>query len=273
MRKLILTFASSVVASAVFANIPPSNIATSTVAGSSVQESAVRESAVAESLAAESTVAASTVADSTLSIYEAWADAMNRPTAFPGEAVEFTAPVEPGMIQLDDPANWESLRHQAITLRLAGRTVYLAYSPYRKSMEMFELKEVLAALSELAPYCDGFAPAYRRSGAHYLEISRNLAALFCRTVREANPSIQLLGEAYFGELNSGENGYGVSVFTFPGCSALLGVNLPRGGRKQIEKILREAGIANLNLIDVLPRGVPPFRRYRNVLYIDMNNDN
>ena len=257
MRKLFCTFAVLapllVPADIPPSNIPPSNIAPSTVAPANVAQSRVEES--------------------TVRIYEAWAAAMRQPGAFPKNPVTFAPPVNPAMLQLDDPAKLPELRQQAEALRAAGRTVYLAYSPHRKVMELYELPAVLEALRTLAPLCDGFAPAFRRSGAHYGEISRNLAALFCRTARAGNPQIQLLGEVYFGELHGGEGGYGVSVFSFPGCVAFLGVNLPRGGRRQVERKLKDAGISGLNLIDVIPRGVPPHRRYRHRLYIDINNDN
>ncbi len=228
---------------------------------------------IPQSTVPASTVAESTVGESTVAIYEAWLAAAATPTAFPSEIVLFTAPVEPAMIQLDAPANLATLIDQATKFRAEGRTVYLAYSPVKKVMEMYELTEVLEALRELAPFCDGFAPAYKRSGAHFGEVNRNLAALFCRAVRAGNPAIQLLGEVYFGELHAGEGGYGTAVFAFPGCSAFLGVNLPRGTRKQVERQLKKAGIAKAMLIDVILRGGQPHKRYPYQLYVDLGNDN
>lgn len=198
---------------------------------------------------------------------------MKQATEFPARLVPFKTPVNPVMVQLDDPAHVATLAQQAVVARLQGRTVYLSYSPYRQSILAFDVLEVLDALESLAPLADGFAPCYRRTGAHYMQPNRNLAAMMCQRVRKANPEIQLLGEVYYGDLHDGEIKESLEIFTFPACSALLGVNLPRGGRKEVEAQLQSAGIADLNLIDVLPVGVPSFRRYRNVLYIEMNNDN
>lgn len=258
MRKIIIIFLAAA-CGAMADNVPASTVPTSTVATASTVPVNIAES---------------NVSYSTVHIYEAWAVAMNTEYTFPKTAVPFTEPVNPAMIQLDDPAKLPELLEQAQIFHAAGRTVYLAYSPHRKMMEMYELPAVLSALRTLAAQCDGFAPAYRRSGAHYGEINRNLAALFCNTVRVGNPGIQFLGEVYFGELyGGGADSYGVSVFSYPGCVAFLGVNLPRGSRKHVAQSLKVAGISGITLIEVLLRGVPPGQRYRHHLYIDLNDDN
>ena len=267
MRKLFFTFA-VLAPLLVPADIPPSTIPASTVPASMVAVSTVPETQTVSAV-----VAAANVAPSRSGIYRGWAEAAAKPCAFPTRRARFVSPVDPVMLQISNPAAIDELIAAAINHRLTGRSVYFCYSPYRTQSEVYEFADVLAAVERLAPFCDAFAPAFRRTGAHYGRIDRNIAARFCNAARTGNPDIQLLGELYFGELYSGEVADGHALFTFPGCVGLLGVNLPRGTRKEIYDTLKAAGATGVPLIEVLPRGLPPHKRYRHHLVIDINNDN
>lgn len=287
MRKLFFTFA--VLAPLLApADIPPSTIPASTIPAATVADSTAADSAVADSTVAASTeteaqtvpaiVAAAVTAPAAVApdrsgSYRGWAEAAATPCAFPTRRARFVTPTDPVMLQISDPAAVDELVFTAISQRLTGRTVYFCCSPYKTRAEVYEFADVLAAIEKLAPFCDGFAPAFRRSGAHYGRINRNIAARFCNAARAGKPDIQLLGELYFGELYSGEVADGHALFTFPGCVGLLGVNLPRGTRKEIYETLKAAGATGVPLIEVLPRGLPPHKRYRHHLVIDIDNDN
>ena len=267
MRKLFYIFAvlAPLLASA---DIPPSTIPASTVPASTVAVSAVPETQTVPAA-----VAVADIAPSRSGVYRGWAEAAATLCAFPERRVRFAAPVNPVMLQINNPAAVDELIAAAINHRLTGRTVYFCYSPYRTQSEVYEFADVLAAVEKLAPFCDAFAPAFRRTGAHYGRINRNIAARFCNAARAGKPDIQLLGELYFGELYGGEVADGHALFTFPGCVGLLGVNLPRGTRREIYDTLKAAGATGVPLIEVLPRGLPPHKRYRHHLVIDINNDN
>lgn len=272
MRKLFFTFA-VLAPLLVPADIPPSTIPASTVPASAVADSTAVVSAVAETQTVTAVVAAANIAPGRSDVYRGWAEAAAKPCAFPTRRARFVSPVDPVMLQINNPAAVDELIAAAINHRLTGRSVYFCYSPYRTQSEVYEFADVLAAVEKLAPFCDAFAPAFRRTGAHYGRINRNIAARFCNAARAGKPDIQLLGELYFGELYSGKVADGHALFTFPGCVGLLGVNLPRGTRKEIYETLKAAGATGVPLIEVLPRGLPPHKRYRHHLVIDINNDN
>lgn len=267
MRKLFFTFA-VLAPLLVPADIPPS-----TIPASAVPASTVAVSTVPETQTAAAVVVSASIAPSRAGSYQGWAEAAAKPCAFPTRRAHFVSPVDPVMLQINDPAAIDDLIAAAINHRLTGRTVYFCYSPYRTQSEVYEFADVLAAVEKLAPFCDAFAPAFRRTGAHYNRINRNIAARFCNAARAGKQDIQLLGELYFGELYGGEVADGHALFTFPGCVGLLGVNLPRGTRKEIYDTLKAAGATGVPLIEVLPRGLPPHKRYRHHLTIDINNDN
>lgn len=267
MYKLFYVFA-ILMPSLAMADIPPSTIPASAVPSSNVPVSAVPETQTASAV-----VVSASIAPSRSGVYRGWAEAAATPCAFPARRARFVSPVDPVMLQINNPAAVDELIATAINHRLSGRTVYFCYSPYRAQSEVYEFADVLAAVERLAPFCDGFAPAFRRTGAHYNRINRNVAARFCNAARAGKPDIILLGELYFGELYSGEIQSSHALFTFPGCVALLGVNLPRGSRKQIYEELKAAGAIGVPLIEVLPRGLAPHKRYRHHLTIDINNDN
>lgn len=267
MRKLFFTFA-VLAPLLVPADIPPS-----TIPASAVPASTVAVSTVPETQTAAAVVVSASIAPSRAGSYRGWAEAAATPCAFPTRRARFVSPTDPVMLQINDPAAIDDLIAAAINHRLTGRTVYFCYSPYRTQSEVYEFADVLAAVEKLAPFCDAFAPAFRRTGAHYGRINRNIAARFCNAARAGKSDIQLLGELYFGELYGGEVADGHALFTFPGCVGLLGVNLPRGTRKEIYDTLKAAGATGVPLIEVLPRGLPPHKRYRHHLVIDINNDN
>lgn len=196
------------------------------------------------------------------SYYSEWAIAAETETAFPSEVVPFAFPGKALMLELTDPVEVDALVYQAITARLNGFAVYFGYTPRQAGMETFPAMNVLAAIEKLATVCDGFAPAYRRSGAHYTRINQNIAAKFCEVARAGNSNIQLLGEAYWGELYSGEIPYGVSIFTFPGCVALLGVNVHRCPEDNIE---------GLPVIEVFYKKT--ISRFQFHVYADISVDN
>ena len=243
------------------------------VAISNVPPSTVPESTVPESTVPAAVVSTTTVPESNLDRFSAWAEARATKTAFPAGRVAFRAPVDPALLQISDPAEVGNLVERAKSLHGNGRTVYFCYSPYRGELEHYQFDAVLEAIETLAAECDGFAPAFRRSGQHYLAINKNLAAQFAVAARRGNPDIVLLGEFYIGDLNRGMVRWSSGVFTFPGCAALLGVNLPQGNRVSIYRTLKSAGVLNIPLIEVLRVGMPAEKRYRYHLYIDLDNDN
>ena len=209
MRKLFFTFA---VLAPLFASadIPPS-----TIPASAVPASTVAVSTVPETQTAAAVVVSASIAPSRAGSYRGWAEAAAKPCAFPTRRARFVSPVDPVMLQINNPAAVDELIAAAINHRLTGRTVYFCYSPYRTQSEVYEFADVLAAVEKLAPFCDAFAPAFRRTGAH----------------------------------------------------------LPRGTRREIYDTLKAAGATGVPLIEVLPRGLPPHKRYRHHLVIDINNDN
>lgn len=241
-------------------------------------------SAVADSQSADSSAAAAEIAPSAAAApvicgavdtaeYATWRAAGETPTLFPAKRVAFRPPSGTiVMLELTDPAEADALTLRAASLRLNGLTVYLGYTPRRKHIESYPVADVLAAIEKIAAHCDGFAPAYRRSGAHYDRINRNAAARMCAAARQGNPEIQFLGELYFGELYSGDVKYGVSTFTFPGCVAMLAVNVPQSGdRKAYRERLKKAGADGLPLIDVYTAS--PHPRIRHHIRVDISSDN
>lgn len=246
-------------------NIPASNIASSVIAKSTVRESSVAASSIAVTAIDDSMIASSQVSD----VYRSWIDAAATPCSFPDRSGQFVPHENPVMLRIDNPADVDRLIAAAIVEKGAGRGVYFCYSP-RTQPENFQFQDVIDAIEKLAPFCDAFAPAFHRTGAHYNYINRNVAARLCLAACAGNKNIMLLGELYYGELYAGEVADGFSCFTFPGCAGLLGVNLPRGSRTEIYTTLSAAGATDIPLVEVIPRELPPHKRYHNHLIIDID---
>lgn len=200
----------------------------------------------------------------------AWHDDGDRGSAaeFPA-AVPFVPPTSPlRMIEFSSPDEVAAAAAQARNLRAQGGTAWFGWSP-RDGVELHNPADIEAAVAELAVYCSGFAPAWRRSGAHYAAVSAALRARLAQAARRGNPAIQLFGEVYAGELEGGTGSRRVAIYAPSGVSAVLVVNAA-SPHLHIDAVRR--AVSGLPLIAVLAGGdSAPAYRYR--VRVSIENDN
>ena len=198
-------------------------------------------------------------------------------------AIRSAAPVWPAPLPMPEWNHpvivpFERMRELEITVRkiaaarMQGRTVLSAWSPRRNEF-LPPPAELAAALTRIAAMSDGFALAYHHSGAHVRVPSAGEMAFFAAAVRAGNPRIALFGEAYFGEIASGQDNR-LAITAPPGLSGVLLCNAARQTAATKNLLDEVAGATGLPVVLVVPDTLEEkYRDYQPVLIIKYDPQN
>lgn len=105
-----------------------------------------------------------------------------------------------------------------------GLEPWMAYSgPESLTHNVFYYPESLKSdLQILAKVCSGFIVGWRRTSSHLFEQDPGFTNFMISSVREANPKIQILGEAYYGQTASSNGNVNNLRYNLPkNCSGVL----------------------------------------------------
>ena len=105
----------------------------------------------------------------------------------------------------------------------AGMKVYFAFGGAEDLklsvfIHPYKLRRLLAAI---VPKCAGMLLHWRRTSQHLLLPDRAFIDFLIRHGREANPSLQIIGECYYGETAESNGAFVVSTSSPAGSSAIL----------------------------------------------------